>query len=223
MQSSCDQTCQRPLSHQQETPQLISQPVQHCSILQQHLIATAVSSSSASLSLFSPEVHPSTVLHVHNESDLAQAISSTTSGASTGPGLTTILLPASLALNQALPMVTGPLNLISAGSSSALISCSAIAPAFTALTVLTGSFKMSGITWSGCNSVLDILSGNRITIDSCSFQGNITLTSFVVSAMMSSHGLDATPRNSLAQSLVCSVCCVIRNYTAVCRTGHDKA
>lgn len=111
--------------------------------------------------------HPtSIVVHAHTESDLAQAIS-----AASGPDLTIITLPASITLTQALPSVMGPLQLISAGT-SASITCSLAASTFTALTILSQSFSMSGLAWVGCSSVLNVTGASQVTIDSCSFVAN---------------------------------------------------
>lgn len=106
------------------------------------------------------------VVHARSESDLAKAISS-----ATGPSLTTILLPVSLILTQGLPDVTGPVRLLSAGS-SVWISCSPTAQGFTALNIVGGSFSMTGISWAGCSSVLNVTGASQVTINHCSFEGN---------------------------------------------------
>lgn len=109
---------------------------------------------------------PDSVIYAHNEADLAQAIAS-----ARAPGLTLILLPASVTLTQSLPTVTGPLQLLSAGG-SALISCSVNSPAFTALTVTSDIFSMSGLTWAGCGGVISLTAVCQAVISNCSFQGN---------------------------------------------------
>lgn len=105
-------------------------------------------------------------IFVQNESDLAQAISG-----AIGPNITSILVPASMIVTQALPKVTGPLKLSSAGS-SAIISCSSASTGFTAMTILSESFSMSGLVWAGCSSVLNVTGACQVTIESCSFVGN---------------------------------------------------
>lgn len=105
-------------------------------------------------------------IYVKNESDLAQAISG-----AVGPEITSILLPASMTLTQALPKVIGPLELSSAGS-SAFISCYSTGTAFTAMTILSESFSMSGLVWAGCSRVLNVTGACQVTIESCSFVSN---------------------------------------------------
>lgn len=112
----------------------------------------------------SPSPFPQTagmVVTIHNETDLAQAIT-----AATGSSTTTFLMPASLYLSKALPDVSGNLQLINAHG-TALIACSA--SGFLAIRVLAASFGMSGITWTGCTNILDISSASQVTIDGCSF------------------------------------------------------
>lgn len=125
---------------------------------------------------------PSSVVNAHNETDLAQAIS-----AASGPRSTTILLPTYLLLTKALPAVSGPIKLIGVGSNS-LISCSASAAAFTALTIRAATFGMSGLAWSGCVGVLSVSGSSKVTIDDCSFQGNNSLAQWpTLMVRMSAH------------------------------------
>lgn len=107
---------------------------------------------------------------VHNEHDLAQQIT-----AATGPSTTTLLLPSNLLLSQPLPPILGPVQLISRSGAAANVTCQT--STFTALTVNTSSFGMTGLKWVGCGTVL-ILNALPIGIDSniriasCSFVGN---------------------------------------------------
>lgn len=118
----------------------------------------------------SPFPPPSgTVVTIHNETDLAQAIT-----AATGPSTTTLLIPALLLLSKALPDVTGPLQFINANG-TAVVACSV--PGFLALKVLAASFRMKGISWTGCTNVLDVSNASHVTIEGCSFlNGGFGLT-----------------------------------------------
>lgn len=118
-------------------------------------------------------------IRVYNEAELSQAIS-----AAKGPGLTTIVLPASIILTRALPNATGPLQLLNDGS-SALISCYANASAFTALTIVSDSFSMTGLTWAGCGGVLYLNGASQITVNSCSFQENGSPANIMVRNLLS--------------------------------------
>lgn len=107
---------------------------------------------------------------IHDENDLAQQIRAV----QPGPTIVTLLLPPTLQLTKALPVVMGPVQLV-ANNGPALVTCSS--SMFTALTVNTSSFVMTGITWTGCGTVLvleSLLSGtdSNVTISSCSFLGN---------------------------------------------------
>lgn len=104
---------------------------------------------------------------IQNETDLAHHIQ-----AATGPTTVTLLLPAALLLTKALPQVLGPLQLVATGG---LVTCAT--PDFTALTVNTSSFGITGLTWVDCGTVLSLASlptgtDSNVSISSCSFQGN---------------------------------------------------
>lgn len=122
--------------------------------------------SPPTLNLFSPPPTPfpppsGTVVDIHNEGDLAQAIA-----AATGSRTTTLRMPALLYLTKALPDVTGNLMLINANG-TAVVTCSA--SGFVALRVMASTFDMTGITWTSCTSVMDISSASQVTIDGSSF------------------------------------------------------
>lgn len=138
--------------------------------------------------------HGPVVIRAQDEVDLAHAIS-----AATGPDLTIILLPASITLTQSLPScVSGPLQLISAGSST-LIRCASNTSAFTALVVLAESFSMSGLTWAGCGGVISLSGASQVTISDCSFHGNGLPTNVTVSF---------ADLYTLALGATSSLCCV---------------
>lgn len=113
-----------------------------------------------------PSQLPGVVVHAHNESELAQAIS-----AAVGPSTTVVFLPVFMTITRALPSIIGPLQLSSA-SGSAFIRCSVTGTAFTALTIHSGSLTMSGLTWAGCRGVLNVTGTSEITITRCEFLKN---------------------------------------------------
>lgn len=117
---------------------------------------------------YSAPPSPPANIVIHNERDLAQQIT-----AATGPSTTTLILPPILVLSQALPPVLGPLQLVSA--SGANVTC--LTTNFTALSVNTSSFGMTGLSWVGCGTVLVFNSlptgtDSNIIISGCSFVGN---------------------------------------------------
>lgn len=115
--------------------------------------------------------------HAQNQYDLAQAISD-----AKGPGVTTIWLASDITLTHSLPLVNGPLQLLSAGS-SARVTCSPSTPTFTALTILSPSFSMAGLTWADCGGVLNISSASQVSISHCSFEGSRYPTDVTVSSV----------------------------------------
>lgn len=117
--------------------------------------------------------------NVIDESDLAAKIA-----LATGPNTTTLVLPSTLTLTKALPVLFGPVQLVSVPG-GAVLSCQT--PNFTALTINASSFDMSGLTWVSCGTVLVVNTTSlqhyglglfpapfyvNITIDSCNFRGN---------------------------------------------------
>ncbi|MEW5320179.1 MAG: hypothetical protein WDW38_011273 [Sanguina aurantia] len=113
---------------------------------------------------------PSTAtVYVVNETDLAQQIRAVT----TVP--TNLMLPATLLITMPLPPVLGPVQLLSNNTSSnTQISCST--SNFTVLTVVSGSLSMTGISWTGCGTVMVVKAAAgaaaSISVTDCSFQGN---------------------------------------------------
>lgn len=111
---------------------------------------------------------PQASIMISSETDLAHQIR-----LATGPSTTILLLPATLALTQALPPVAGPLKLVSNGG--AVLTCAS--SNFTALTVNASSFGMTGLSWSGCGTVLVVESSangtdSSIVVSDCTFSGN---------------------------------------------------
>lgn len=109
---------------------------------------------------------PAVYIMISNETDLAKQIARTTSP-------TILVLPSNLTLTMALPLITGPLQLQSVGSTS--IRCTS--PGFTALTSVSESFSMRGVRWTGCGKVLMLQKAHsgadsNISISNCIFHAN---------------------------------------------------
>ncbi|MEW5301128.1 MAG: hypothetical protein WDW36_004007 [Sanguina aurantia] len=150
-----------------------------------------------------PPHPPPVVIRVSDEEGLAHAISD-----AAGPGTTVVLLPPQLTLTMALPSITAPFQLASAGG-VATVTCATNAPA---LTILSESFSMSGITWEGCSGVLHITGASHITVDGCRFQDNtITGATQGASCIDASGGfsgiLSITASSFTANNLPVAIAC----------------
>lgn len=116
-------------------------------------------------SLPPPPTPAPVVIYITNETDLAQHITAAASP-------TILMLPSDLLLTMALPILQIPIQLHAVTNTS--IRCST--SNFTALTANSSSFSMTGLTWSGCGTVMVLQqadsTGSIINISSCMFHQN---------------------------------------------------